>query len=174
VKAARIIRSIERWVLRPRHWYSAGGGDNMLKPLLARNRGRVLRIYFYADADFAHPEVYEFLEAEACETETWNPPAGSRSRLFPPHAAFCLGRTSAESSSISAREIAPGKALPKSRPAGSLTVPHDAVISSHWRLRQNPFRHKLRRRPRIARGSGRLASIFVPRDDGRMRCTSSR
>ena len=32
--------------------------------MLARYRGKVSRIYFRADAGFANPEVYEFLEAE--------------------------------------------------------------------------------------------------------------
>ncbi len=36
----------------------------MLKPVLARYQGKVSRIYFRADAGFANPEVYEFLEAE--------------------------------------------------------------------------------------------------------------
>ena len=36
----------------------------MLKPVVARYQGKVSRIYFRADAGFANPEVYEFLEAE--------------------------------------------------------------------------------------------------------------
>ena len=36
----------------------------MLKPVVARYRGKVSRIYFRADAGFANPEVYEYLEAE--------------------------------------------------------------------------------------------------------------
>ena len=36
----------------------------MLKPVVARYQGKVSRIYFRADAAFAMPEVYEFLEAE--------------------------------------------------------------------------------------------------------------
>ena len=34
------------------------------KPVVARFQGKVSRIYFRADAAFAMPEVYEFLEAE--------------------------------------------------------------------------------------------------------------
>src|SRR5262249_29626304 len=34
------------------------------KPVVARYQGKVSRIYFRADAAFAMPEVYEFLEAE--------------------------------------------------------------------------------------------------------------
>ena len=36
----------------------------MLKPVVARYQGKVSRIYFRADAGFANPDVYEFLEAE--------------------------------------------------------------------------------------------------------------
>ena len=36
----------------------------MLKPVVARYHGNVSRIYFRADAGFANPEVYEYLEAE--------------------------------------------------------------------------------------------------------------
>ena len=36
----------------------------MLKPVILRYRGRVWRIYFRADAAFAMPGVYEYLEAE--------------------------------------------------------------------------------------------------------------
>jgi Transposase DDE domain group 1 len=38
--------------------------DDVLKPVVARYQGKVTRIYFRADAAFAVPEVYEFLEAE--------------------------------------------------------------------------------------------------------------
>ena len=40
------------------------GWDDVLKPLVARYQGKVSRIYFRADAAFAMPEVWEFLEAE--------------------------------------------------------------------------------------------------------------
>jgi hypothetical protein len=36
----------------------------VLKPVVERYQGKVSRIYFRADAGFANPEVYEFLEAE--------------------------------------------------------------------------------------------------------------
>ena len=35
-----------------------------LAPVVTRYRGKVLRLYFRADAAFANPDVYEFLEAE--------------------------------------------------------------------------------------------------------------
>jgi Transposase DDE domain group 1 len=50
--------------LRPGNVRSADGWDGVLKPVVARYRGKVSRLYFRADAGFANPEVYEFLEAE--------------------------------------------------------------------------------------------------------------
>jgi len=36
----------------------------VLTPVVERYQGKVSRIYFRADAGFANPEVYEFLDAE--------------------------------------------------------------------------------------------------------------
>ena len=55
---------LERCSLRPGNVQSADEWDAMLKPVLARYQGKVSRIYFRADAAFAMPGVYEFLEAE--------------------------------------------------------------------------------------------------------------
>src|SRR5262249_18986447 len=55
---------LERCVLRAGNVHSADGWDAVLKPVVARYEGKVSRIYFRADAAFAMPEVYEFLEAE--------------------------------------------------------------------------------------------------------------
>ena len=44
--------------------HSADGWEDVLKPVILRYRGRVWRIYFRADAAFAMPGVYEYLEAE--------------------------------------------------------------------------------------------------------------
>src|SRR5262249_17612153 len=55
---------LERCALRAGNVHSADGWDDVLKPVVARYRGKVSRIYFRADAAFAMPEVYEFLEAE--------------------------------------------------------------------------------------------------------------
>jgi hypothetical protein len=38
--------------------------ESALKPVVERYKGKVSHMYFRADADFANPEVYEFLEAE--------------------------------------------------------------------------------------------------------------
>ena len=55
---------LERCALRPGNVHSADGWDGVLKPVVGRYQGKLSRIYFRADAAFAMPEVYEFLEAE--------------------------------------------------------------------------------------------------------------
>jgi hypothetical protein len=55
---------VERCALRPGNVHSADGWRAMLEPVIARYRGVVKHLYFRADAAFANPEVYEFLEAE--------------------------------------------------------------------------------------------------------------
>jgi Transposase DDE domain group 1 len=55
---------LERSALRPGNFHSADGWKDVLEPVVARYRERYLRRYFRADAAFANPEVYEFLEAE--------------------------------------------------------------------------------------------------------------
>src|SRR6516165_3305235 len=54
----------DRCALRPGNVHSADGWKDVLDPVVERYRGKVTRIYFRADAAFAMPEVYEFLEAE--------------------------------------------------------------------------------------------------------------
>src|SRR5258708_40060781 len=55
---------LERCALRPGNVHSADGWDGLLKPVVATYQGKLSRIYFRADAAFAMPEVYEFLEAK--------------------------------------------------------------------------------------------------------------
>jgi len=55
---------LERCALRPGNVYSADEWEGVLKPVVARYQGKVSRIYFRADAGFANPEVYEYLEGE--------------------------------------------------------------------------------------------------------------
>jgi hypothetical protein len=55
---------LERCALRPGNVHSADEWDAVLKPVVARYQGKVSRLYFRADAAFAMPEVYEFLETE--------------------------------------------------------------------------------------------------------------
>src|SRR4051794_4000856 len=55
---------LERCALRPGNVHSAEGWRAVLEPVVARYRTTVKRRYFRADAGFASPEVYEFLEVE--------------------------------------------------------------------------------------------------------------
>jgi len=55
---------LERCTLRPGNVHSADGWESVFKPVIVRYQGKVLRIYFRADAAFAMPGVYECLEAE--------------------------------------------------------------------------------------------------------------
>ncbi|MEX2649115.1 MAG: IS1380 family transposase [Alphaproteobacteria bacterium] len=55
---------LERCALRPGNVHSADGWKGVLEPVVTRYRGMLTRQYFRADAAFANPEVYEFLEAE--------------------------------------------------------------------------------------------------------------
>ena len=55
---------LERCALRPGNVRSADGWQRVLKPVVNRYLGKVSRIYFRADAAFAMPGVYEYLEAE--------------------------------------------------------------------------------------------------------------
>ena len=55
---------LERCALRPGHVHSAEGWRELLEPVVRRYRDRAGRRYFRADAAFAAPEVYEYLEAE--------------------------------------------------------------------------------------------------------------
>ncbi len=55
---------LERCALRPGNVHSADNWEGTLRPVIARYQGRIARLYFRADAPFAMPEVYEFLETE--------------------------------------------------------------------------------------------------------------
>src|ERR687893_430361 len=56
---------LERCALRPGIVHSADGWRAVLEPVVVRYRGKLRRRYFRADAAFASPEVYTFLEAES-------------------------------------------------------------------------------------------------------------
>jgi hypothetical protein len=55
---------LERCALRPGNVHSAHSWREVLDPVVARYRGRPLRRRLRADAAFALPDVYEYLEAE--------------------------------------------------------------------------------------------------------------
>jgi hypothetical protein len=58
---------VEQSLLREGNVHSAKDWRAVLEPVVARYQGRNLRRYFRADAAFANPEVYEYLEAEGFE-----------------------------------------------------------------------------------------------------------
>src|SRR3954452_16130030 len=53
---------LERCALRPGNVHSADGWQEVLDPVVARYGGKVSHIHFRADAAFAMPGVYEYLE----------------------------------------------------------------------------------------------------------------
>jgi len=55
---------LERCALRPGNVHGADCWESVLKPVVARYKGRVCRIYFRGDAGFANPEIYDYLEGE--------------------------------------------------------------------------------------------------------------
>ena len=55
---------LERCALHPGNVHSADDWESVQKSVVARYRGKLSRIYFRADAGFANPEVYEYLEGE--------------------------------------------------------------------------------------------------------------
>jgi Transposase DDE domain group 1 len=63
---------LERSALRPGNVHSADGWKLALETVVARYRERDLRRYFRADAAFANPEVYAFLEAAVSRVHQGN------------------------------------------------------------------------------------------------------
>jgi Transposase DDE domain group 1 len=55
---------LERCSLRPGNVHSADGWEGVFKPVVERYHDKVSRIYFRADAAYAIPGVYKYLEAE--------------------------------------------------------------------------------------------------------------
>jgi DDE family transposase len=53
-------------MLRPGNVHSAHGWQEVLEPMVAHYAGRGVRLYFRADAAFASPEIYEYLEEHSC------------------------------------------------------------------------------------------------------------
>ena len=58
---------VEQSLLREGNVHSAKDWRAVLEPVVARYQGRNMRRYFRADAAFANPELYEYLEAEGFE-----------------------------------------------------------------------------------------------------------
>src|SRR5881397_1741787 len=80
---------LERCALRPGNVHSAHGWRDVLDPVVARYRGRPLRRLLRADAAFALPEVYEYLEAEGFQYAIRLPakPGAAEPDRAPPEAA---------------------------------------------------------------------------------------
>jgi hypothetical protein len=55
---------VEGAMLREGHVHSAKDWREVLEPVMARYRGLEVPFYFRADAAFANPEIYEFMESE--------------------------------------------------------------------------------------------------------------
>src|SRR6202522_367994 len=58
---------VEGAMLREGHVHSAKDWREVLEPVMARYRGLEVPFYFRADAAFANPEIYEFMETEGYE-----------------------------------------------------------------------------------------------------------
>ena len=58
---------LERCELRPGNVHSADNWEAVLKPVVARYKGKASRISFRGDAAFAMPSMYEFLESEGID-----------------------------------------------------------------------------------------------------------
>ena len=115
---------LERCALRPGNVHSADGWEGVLEPVVARYRGKVSRLYFRADAAFANPEVYEFLEAERLQVRD---PAACQPSLAGAGSATC---SSARSGALRTRSVA---STPASRyQAGSWKKPRRVVAKVEW------------------------------------------
>jgi len=58
---------VEEVMLRQGNVHTAEEWRSLLEPVVSRHRGLEIPFYFRADAGFANPEVYEFVEAEGYE-----------------------------------------------------------------------------------------------------------
>ena len=77
---------LEHCALRPGNVHSADGWRDVLTPVVARYRGKVSRLYFRADAGFANPGVYGFLETNRVKYAISLPANAVRLQL---HALAC-------------------------------------------------------------------------------------
>ena len=93
---------LERCTLRPGNVHSADGWEGVLKPVVKRYQDKVSRIYFGADAAFAMPEVYEFVE-----------PSGSNMRSgFRPTKSCKAGSATCSSVRSDDRQMNSGGSMP--------------------------------------------------------------
>src|SRR5664280_197676 len=85
---------VEQSLLREGNVHSAKDWRAVLEPVVARYQGRNLRRYFRADAAFANPELYEYLEAEGFEYARRLPGNDALLRDIEPLLAPPVGRPS--------------------------------------------------------------------------------
>jgi hypothetical protein len=114
---------LERCSLRPGNVHSADGWDAVLKPVVARYRGKVTRLYFRADAGFANPEVYEFLEAEGIKYAIRLP----ANRVLQERIGYLLNRTVGRPSNDVRRSYASF-----TYQAGSWSRPRRVIAKVEW------------------------------------------
>jgi hypothetical protein len=85
---------VEGTLLREGNVHSAQDWRAVLAPVVARYHGRNLRRYFRADAAFAQPELYEYLEAEGFEYAIRLPANDALLRDIEPLLTWPAGRPS--------------------------------------------------------------------------------
>ena len=113
---------LERGALRPGNVHSADGWQNVLDPVVARYRGKVSRIYFRADAAFAMPGVYEYLEDKRI-TYAIRLPAN---RVLQERIAYSSAR-------LGVRRTMSGPVHASFRyQAGSWTTPRRVIVKMGW------------------------------------------
>ena len=85
---------VERSMLREGNVHSAKDWREVLEPVVARYRGRKLPCRFRADAAFAQPELYRFLEAEGYDYAIRLPGNDVLQREIEPLLTWPVGRPS--------------------------------------------------------------------------------
>jgi Transposase DDE domain group 1 len=111
-------------VLRPGNVHSADGWKSVLRPVVERYKRKVSRIYFRADAGFANPDVYEFLEAERIKYATRLP----ANRILQERIGHLLTRPSGRPPTNEVRRSYANF----SYQAGSWTKPRRVVAKVEW------------------------------------------
>ena len=85
---------VEQSLLRDGNVHSAKDWRAVLEPVVARYQGRNISRYFRADAAFANPEIYEYLEAEGFEYAIRLPANDALQRDIEPLLTRPVGRPS--------------------------------------------------------------------------------
>ena len=122
-------------MLRPGNVHSADGWQAVLDPVIARYRGKVSRVCFRADAAFAVPGVYEYLEDKRIKYAI-RLPANWVSQVGPkPHdAARCDRRGRFELSEACRKRRNDAASTLRRRPSGESRLNRAVQLSSAARL----------------------------------------